>query len=613
MTDAADNRRQIAVAAKADGKTVAEITRQVASAGIVNPQTGKPYSESTILRDITAVEIIGEATPLTSPINPQTLKPGKTVVSTTFGSLYGRSPYGSDYTFWGQRRSRLSFDATRADYLFWDQLRHGRAPGFRFAGLLCRPTTRSVASFVWGDGPNLAIRPDPEDTTDNLSQIKPNEAHTNRYLDAWMQSVRGLLYNTLNDCYALGDQFIVTNADGSLSIPSPDSVTIEYDALDYRKIVAYTITTRLDQGTITDRYTDDERTVMVETVVNGVRSQAKQTFPILIGRNPVVMWANDRGGNELSGRPIYDADYHLFERIDTLIEKLLDGVELHGNPIPVIQGLENIQATLAANAAPTGEVSYDRSGNVISQSILDWNRNGALLLGKGGTVAMLSPQNGFTSDIINTLHYLLFLFCMHVDIPEFMLGSMGDSGNRSLTDNQFKVFVEKIKARRMAVEGVMSGTEQTVPRDGLLELADVQLRTRKLMDAKIVIKPTKANWPHLTMEEAQVTLQKTIYANSQQTMRPEIMLGLLDLVSNPDETVAQADAYYAAHPEKLPGADTFQSALNQASYENMTPSAGNDGSPAKTENPAGGTPAANMSSTGDTRRRNTRSRKKSNP
>lgn len=596
MVDAA-NRKQLAVAARAEGLTVSEISQRLASAGIINPQTGKPFSPATIHRDITASEIIGEASPMVSPVNPVTLKSDNTVVSTVFNGLYGATPYSLDYGFWAGSRNRKSYDGTRADYYFWDRIRHGRAVGFKFAGLFCRPATRAQAAFVWGDGPNLSLRD--EITVKNNDaptdkQKDPKDSYTNRYLDQWISSVRGLLFTTLNDVYGLGDQFIITNPDCSISIASPDMVSVEYDAYDYRHVVAYTITTRLDKVTITDRYTAENRTVITSEYngSTGLRTDNKQVYANLIGRIPIVLWTNDRGANELTGRPIYDAAYHLFERMDLLLEKLLDGVELHGNPIPVIQGLRDIQATLDANSDPSQQTSENWSdGSTVTQNVIDWNRNGALLLGEGGTVAMLSPHNGFTQDIMATLSYLVFLLCMHIDIPEFMLGSMGDSGNRNLTDNQFKVFVEKIKSKRMELEGVMTGSGDDIPHDGLLELADIQLRMRKLIDPNIVVRPVKASWPHLSNEEAQVTLQKTIYGNSQGWLRPDVGLSLLDLVSNPEETAAQASEYYNDHPEKMPGADPFQKALNQASYENMTPGSGNTGAATPTENPAGGKPA----------------------
>lgn len=577
------------------GRTISEIVTSLASEGIVNPRTGKGYSAATVGRDLQVIsEVIGDYSTL-----------GRTQETVVQNNLeiplppVGKVKSVSSTPFWPER---YTYDSKRTDYIFWDRFRRGEAHGLEFAGMLADPTTHLLASFVVGDGPTITLQ---EASKADTNGTKPSNddpiKRTNDLIAVWLRSINGTLLDLASDEYALGDQFPFMNTDGSLSIPDPASVKVEYDALDYRNIISYTIVTKLDNGRVEDKYTVDTRTITTTTYESHISIVTRDEYPNVMGTLTAVHFACDRSGNELFGRPKYAGSYHMFARFNTLLEKFLDGAELHGTPIPVFYGLENIDETIEANRPETTNPLAEDEDD--ARTSISYDRNNAIFLGKGGNYGMMAPGIGFTKDILVALQYLLFLFCLHVNVPEFLFGGMGDSGNRSLTDNQFKVFSQHIKRMRKQFEGTIArpvddakDAGDSVVKGGLLQLAELYLRSQKLTKPWVVVGPLEIKWPLMTLEEAQVTLQKVIYAYSQQALTPVAMLTALDLVTDPDEQIAEAKTYWDKHmadllKQQAAGGD-FQKAINMAAYQDTTPSTGADPTQnTAMENPGGGQPA----------------------
>jgi len=266
-------------------------------------------------------------------------------------------------------------DATIPDYEFYDRLRRGKAAGYTLSGLFCPAIENKFATWVFGGGVTVALRDDGAYGEDTLDYTNTRLAEfVGGLLDAGMDDdasrldyddESGALAMTVyQDAMGLGDQYIVVNTDGTLSIPSPDTVTVERDDLDYHQMLAVEIQIKTQAGeTVIDRYEPTRRTV---TVKKGAQIISEETFQNLIGRIPVVHLAHGRSGNETNGHPIHEDLLSLLSEYDDVAYKQIDGAKLLGNPIPIFAGLEDINATIEANQPAEDETYTDKDGNTVT-------------------------------------------------------------------------------------------------------------------------------------------------------------------------------------------------------------------------------------------------------
>ena len=337
------------------------------------------------------------------------------------------------FELWKYRTAKRSVDATRGNYEFWDKLRRGAAEGYELGGLFCRPITEIVASYTLGGGLQAHLNADPPAQAESEDvPPEPDEAveYTNGLLNDFLTHYHHFLLAREIDKLALGDQFVIVNPDGSLSAASPETVEVQYDRLDYRRPVSYIIRTRTDTAEITDEYRLDGRTQRVKWLSDqpdlGRKAGDEDVlgeWANLIGRLPVIHLPNDRSLNEQYGRPIYEALLHLFSRYDDLLTKALDGAELMGNPIPVFEGLENIDETIRANQTQEDQTYNDLDGNEEDRELIRFDTRGVIFLGKGGAFKFAAPPVGFTQDIRDMLKLLFLLVMDFSRIPEYLWGS----------------------------------------------------------------------------------------------------------------------------------------------------------------------------------------------
>jgi hypothetical protein len=442
-------------------------------------------------------------------------------------------------------------DDTRTDYAFWDKLRRGKSKGYKLGGLFAQPITEIVASYVIGEAPTAKLTATGEDEPEG-SPV----AYTNDLLTRWFRRFTATLADLYIDLLALGDQFVIVNPDGTLSIPSPETVDIEFSELDPREMVKFTVESKLDKATIKDEYRADGRTVTIKYTDS--RPDVVLEFANLIGRIPVVHFANDRGPNERFGRPIYERCLSLFSRYDDLLNKAADGVELMGNPIPTFDGLEDIQKTIEANATAEDPTYTDREGNEQTQKTIRFDQIPAVFVGKGGSFGFKSPAGGFTGDARNVIKVFFLLLLDTMRIPEFVWGGAIASSKAS-AEAQMPPFTRFVEFRRQKFAG--SPADEllaTDARGGLLELLSLWLEMRSLIDGQVVVGPIELEWPELMAEDEQLKLEKVKYADSQSLLTDETTLRLLDLVSNPER---EAEAARKEADERAQQFDPFPSML----------------------------------------------------
>jgi hypothetical protein len=458
--------------------------------------------------------------------------------------LIGRATYvvGS---FWQQIvAGKKSIDESRTDYTFWDRFRHGKAKGFEIAGVFAKPITQILASWVLGSRVT--------------ARVDSGDQYTNMLLSKFLRRIHGLLIKFLEDLYALGDMYIIVNPDGSLSMPSPETVDVEYDPLDYRRPIRFRVTTSLSKATVIDDYTAQGRTMVIKWAATEDRQAHEETrkFENLTGRIPVIHFANDRSGNEIFGRPVYEALFRVFGRYDDLVEKGLDGAELLGNPIPAFEGVEDIDETIEANADPNDAITDPVTGE--THPVINWHRLQAIFVGKGGRFDYKSPRQNFTSDVREMLKLLFLLVLEFTRIPEAVWGGELTS-SRSTAVEQMKNFYNHIRARRIALEGA-GGDEElgAEPRGGLLELIDVWLRTVALTDRRVKVGDITMYWEPLTEVPYDVRLKATQWANGMGYISGRSALRHLEMIE------------YAISPEELEhGEDGITDPYERALQDDM--------------------------------------------
>lgn len=519
-----------------------DIRTHLQARGLINPRTHKPYSPATIRKDL--AETIGQWT----YVKPQ----------------------------WNAR-VLLNADTTWRDYVFWDSLRRGTAAGYEFSGpSLGLPAAQKIASYVYGKGisahllasavtdkqvsalhesayPLVEANGQPTQNKRNalgkgkqpltvMPKAKPspnatdNAAWTEVQLNQWLHSIPKFLLNMAVDDYCLGDQYVFINPDCSLSIASPETVTVEYSASDYRRINRVIVRVKMQNARTEDIYTAEKRTLLVH-YYDGRGTQVNE-YENLLGRIPMVHFANDRSANEIYGRPLYAGGLPIMARIDDLMRNMQEGVNLLAMPIPMFTGMENPES---ARANVSTKINYiDSEGNQQTEYKLRLDRQTGLFFGRGADGKMLSPQVGFTKDTLDAIHELKLFWLNETHIPEFMLGGAIASSKAS-TETQVPPFIQYINFRRLMLEGDGWNPELGIEaRGGLLELIYLWLCTYKLLNPRIVVGPVQIDWPEIDLFNDNVKYLWGSFLSSMGKITDETALRLSGYISDPAGEVMKA-------------------------------------------------------------------------
>ena len=519
-----------------------------------NPVTGKPYSKATVKADLRRI----------AQANPHRV-----------AEIIGRVTYTKP--MW-PARILLSKDTTWPDYVFWDNLRRGKAAGYEIGGLFCTPIAQTIASYVFGGGISAALSPglsaetatsvhEDGKPTRNLKTAvtkpaKPTAVtgspidYTNVQLGAMLEREQGFLVNTVVDSYCLAEQYVFVNPDCTFSVASPETVNVEYSASDYRRMEKVIVTTKYVGSLVTDTYTAETRTVLIH-YLDG-RKDVAETYDNLIGRNPMIHLATDRAPNEIHGRPIYEASLPIMQRYDDLMYKTTAGVEMLGNPMPAFVGLDNPGETLGLIA--TQQPYIDENGNPQVRYLLRLDRDAALVIGKGGDVKMVAPPVGFTKDSLDVINQLFLLLLNHTRIPQYVWGGAIASSKAS-TETQAPPFAKYIKFRRLLLEGIGADTALGLEaRGGLLELIDIWLRMYRLLNPNIVVGPVQIEWPDIDEGDALIKQTYVTYFNAAGKMTDEDAFRVAGLFDDPAAAVARAQG----KPQRHPNYDEYEAGLRKA-------------------------------------------------
>jgi len=122
-----------------------------------------------------------------------------------------------------------------------------------------------------------------------------------------------------------------------------------------------------------------------------------------------------------------------------------------------------------------------------------------------------------------------------------------------------KTFYMHIAGQRLALEGMAGDAVLGVEaQGGLHELLDVWLRTRALVDRRVVVAPLRIKWPALGESDDELNLKWADSMHNRGTITDETFVQMSGRVEDPDAEVA------AARKAGADKQDAFDSAVDDA-------------------------------------------------
>lgn len=467
--------------------------------------------------------------------------------------MIGRVAYpGAQSSIYRARAAVQTIDQTVPDYAYWDQLRRCKLPGYKLGGLFAKRIERVLASWIFGEGINVTLNKVVAEQYPAAAVEYTNQQLANfigGLLDSGQDSGEGdpdrddaggaALLNIFKDATGLGDQYPIINPDGSLSIPSPDTVEVVRDDLDYRHVLLVRIVTKLPRAIITDEYSASLRTITIRQMGDDGASlpPVVATYPVLIGRIPIVHVAHARSANETNGHSIHEELRPLYDQYDDVLEKMLDGVKLLGNPFLAFTGLEDLAAVVDLNKPVVPGTYYDAAGNLVERPAMNIDRNSVFVIGKGGDAKFVAPPVGFTEDTKTALNVLFWLLYEHIGIPEGMWGGELSSA-RATSETQLSTFVQELRGWQADNGG------------WVVKLCTIWLQYRALTDPQIVVDRLAAEWPAAIEEDKELLLKFIDLARKNNLLTDETTLKLTELVEDAKAEVEKANAEAKARADE---------------------------------------------------------------
>jgi hypothetical protein len=414
-------------------------------------------------------------------------------------------------TFKNWWSSPITRDWSRRDYAFWDKARHCQAKGLELSGLFLKPLASKTASWVQGVVPRWT-----------MDSPKGQELLTKWWADHHAQIIR-----TFEDAVALGDSFIVVNADDgfTLTLLPPNVVQPIVDEDDFSRIIGWKITEVHPHPskpgvkmTIVDEYTAMER---VRTRYrNGTPVGTPERYPNLIGLIPVIHVPNNRTSDSVFGEPEGAALLPLLQRYGMVLEAALSGNVHQGRPTPVgefesVDQLEKFWEMGLATGLITRETINHDDGTSEQYDQINFDSEQFMALA-GGKFHYAQPGS-FAKDTEILLGLLFYLMLQHSEIPEFAWGNAIASSKAS-AESQLAPFMKWVEKKRGECTGWM------------LELARVVLAYYSLVETGVNAQADLSiAWEPLTEGDDQLTLQAIEWAYAEGLLDDETALDMLPI------------------------------------------------------------------------------------
>lgn len=413
-------------------------------------------------------------------------------------------------------------DNNLSDYKYWDKIRRGKATGLELSGLLLRPLSSKITSWVLGDTP--------------LWQTG-NETG-NRELNNWWQTWQASFMRAYQEALDLGDCYLVFNGDSSITVVSPDVVDRILDPNDLQTLIGYriTLTYSEDDGTgaqtFIDEYYADRRLRTIKSFQGKDLPGFPQRFNNPLGKIPVVHIANKFGADEIFGRPLGEPLLNLLIRYGDVFDAALKGNIRQGRPTPTINKMGTATQVDEFWSRYGSTETVTRSDGT-TEDILVINFDPDMLLTLGGEAQFKYEAPGsFVLDTEKLLGLLFYLVVQHSEVAEFALG-VAVSASKASTESQLDPFLRFIKKMR----GLAGGWIQ--------EIADLYVRYTSLFDRSMRGAGAKALWKPMSAAEGRLMLDSTIWMFAKKMMDPVIATWLTPLnISDPEIVAERAKDYW---------------------------------------------------------------------
>jgi hypothetical protein len=441
------------------------------------------------------------------------------------------------------RRSSFAYQEpaatwARPDYVFWLKVYRAQIRGLEVSGLLVKPIVNKLATWSLGRPPKWIL-------DDEVAQ----QALTDWWKTAHAKILRGW-HNSLRQ----GDAFLVINPDLTVTIVAPENVDPIVNETDYSIIEGWRITQVLmhpvsqRRMTMVDEYYADRR--VHEVQINGIL-QARQEYPNLLGRWPLVHIANQPDPGETFGRPEVEGLLPLMDRYGKVIDAATEGNILQGRPTPVLTfaSVQDLEKFDSENAIVETQVGADNQISRVKIYDVDLSQ---LLVVSGADFEYKAPGT-FTADTAKLLELFFYLLLEHSELPEFVFGNAIASSMAS-AETQMPIFIEFIKGR----QGEMV--------DWLTDIAEIAMGYLSLTQPAISAMIPTLQWEALDQQDGTLTLETIKWAFLEGLIDELTALRLIPVdIEDPqgvlDKAKEEREAARVEFPESTPEEEQFDSDL----------------------------------------------------
>jgi hypothetical protein len=419
-------------------------------------------------------------------------------------------------------RTSATIDQTLVDAAFWDQARRGKVPGLELSAPLLNPIYSKIAAWSLGRVPKFVFE----------------NRKTQELFDEWLEENHADLLKAYEESLALGNLYVLINADLTVTLLPPDIVDPLVDAADYSRIEGWRVTevypnpdNPADVMRMTDEYYADER--WMTKSFNGATGSPKR-YKNLIGRIPLTPIRNNVGVNEAYGRPEGEGILNVLYEYNDVLKYGAEGNKRQGRPTPVIEELGDAAAVQAFFAQYGRRTTYrDENGVEQEKTVIDFDSDQLLVLGNTAKFKWSSPQP-FMADTSALLGLFFYLIVQYSELPEFVFGTAIASSKAS-ADAQLPTFTRFIEKK------------QAFARKWLADIAETVTAYLSLIHRGVQSERPTIQFAPLTNTEGKLTLDTIIWARKEALMDKETALRLAPVdVDDIQGTLRKAEEEQAA-------------------------------------------------------------------
>jgi hypothetical protein len=348
----------------------------------------------------------------------------------------------SKFSFYSKNQG-LTIDKSQCDYYLMRSVYDASPSTYNnktygeelyLGAVFAKPIVNALAGFVLGDVPSIAF-----DAENKTETIENGENKVNKFL----QENRDLLFDWGRNGFKEADGYVIFEEDGSVRTLAPECVTKVVDNK----------TGKLNGYDLTFKVKEENAKKQTEDVIykKEIRPTYEEDFRIVRDKEEsidkktfekerplrVVPFHNEPDPMAIYGKSELQSSLHLFIKYHDVLSSLIDNVIYNSTPVPVFEGLEEIDDFLENN------FELDEKTNDYK---LNWDRDKMMILGKGGSAKLLQAT-GVADDAVKTLNVIFWCICQTSETPEFVFGTAVASSNASV-DSQMPIVIKKAKRKQ---------------------------------------------------------------------------------------------------------------------------------------------------------------------